>query len=354
MPTLLVLLRVETGSYHRSRGFSTLVDQLLHTMTTMKAVRFYPPGGPEKLQYENSPVPNHLGPTEMLVKVHAASVIWPELSWPIYQHQKTGEYHPHIPCHDFSGTVVRVGTDVEGQSNIGIGSEVCVFSAPVGSDGLRKFEGAAAEYAVADLDTVVLKPKTLDLAEAATVPLSALTAWQALHEQASLKKGQRLLITGAAGATGYWAVQFAKRLGAYVVGTASSEWSFKVLKELGVDEIIDYKKQDLVENVSNIDLVLDTVGGRVLDEVVKVLKPGGQILSIVTWDVHAQVPEGVKAKFFIVSMKREQLEDIIRLIDEEKLRTFIDSVYPLEKTAEAFRKGEEGHAHGKILISVGS
>lgn len=319
----------------------------------MKAVRFYPPGGPEKLQFEDAPVQEHLRPTELLIKVHAASVIWPELSWPIYQHSETGEYHPHIPCHDFSGTVVRTGSEVQAQSDISVGSEVCAFSARIGENGLRKFEGAAAEFAVADLETTVLKPKSLDLLHAATVPLSALTAWQALHEHASLQKGQRLLITGAAGATGYWAVQFAKMVGAYVIGTASSEWSFKMLKELGMNEIIDYKKQDLAESVSDIDLVLDTVGGTVGDEVVKALRPGGQILSIVTWDVHARVAEGVKATFFIVSMKRDQLEEIVRLIDEEKLKTFIDSVYPLEKAADAFRKGAEGHAHGKILLSAG-
>jgi NADPH:quinone reductase-like Zn-dependent oxidoreductase len=320
----------------------------------MNAVYFHPPGGPDKLKYEQGPIPNNLQPNEMLIKVHAASVIWPELYWPIYQDKKTGEHPPQIPCHDFSGTVVRTGSDVEKQSDIKVGSEVYAFNTAFGENGLRKYNGAAADYVVSDLDSAILKPKNMSLLEAASVPLSALTAWQALHDHAKLTKGQRLLITGAAGATGLWALQFAKLLGATVIGTASSKWSFKTLKELGIDEIIDYKKQNLAESVADIDVVLDTVGGDTLAQAVKTMKPDGKLIDIVTFDVHEKVPKGVDAKFFIVSMNKEQLSEITRMIEEGKLKTFIDSEFSLDRAREAFEYGAKGHAHGKILISVGS
>lgn len=318
---------------------------------TMNCIRFYPPGGPEKLQYERCPVPSTLKQDEVLIKVFATGVIWPELYWPIYQ-RADGTYVPHIPCHDFSGVVVKVGPGFSGSSsNIDIGSEVCAFTSGTVIDDtgstLRQFEGAAAEYALADADTVVLKPKNLSLLEAASVPLSALTAWQALHEQAQLQKGQKLLIMGAAGATGLWALQMAKMLGVYVVGTASSAWSFETLKRLGIDEVIDYKKQTLEQAVSGVDVVLDTVG--LTDRCAKVIKPEGKIVSIVDPEAHEK---SANASFFIVSMKRDQLSHIMRLIEEEQLSTFIDSTFPLEETVQAFKKGPGGHLQGKVLIQV--
>lgn len=314
----------------------------------MKVVRFYPPGGPEKLHYRTESIPQDLKEGDVLIKVRAASVIWPELYWPIYQH-KDGSYIDHIPCHDFSGVVVKLGTGCNG-SEIEVGSEVYAFTTGF-ENGLRTHEGALAGYAVADLPCVALKPKNLSLLEAASVPLSALTAWQALFDQGQLKKGQRLLITGAAGATGFFAVQMARTIGAYVIGTASSPESFEMLNELKIDEVIDYKKQILEDAVSDIDLVLDTVGGDVLHQCARVVKKDGMIVSIVTYDASEQVKD-VKAKFFIVTNKKEQLHQITKLIEEGHVKTFIDSVFPLERAVEAFKKGAEGHAHGKILVEV--
>lgn len=320
-------------------------------MTEMKVVRFYSPGGPEKLQYEVNSIPKNLEQGEVLVKVRAASVIWPELHWPIYQ-RKDGSYVNHIPCHDFSGTVVQLGPGSD-DSEIKVGSEVYVFTSSFTEEGARKYEGALAEYAVADLSSVALKPSNLSLLEAASVPLSALTAWQALHDHGQLKKGQRLLVTGAAGATGFWAVQMAHMIGAHVIGTASSPRSFEILNELKIDEIIDYKKQNLEDAVSDVDLVLDTVGGNVLQQCTKVVKKDGMILSIVDYDINEKV-KNVNAKFFIVSMEKEELQQITKLIETGTLRTFIDTVYPLERAVDAYKKGSEGHAHGKILVEVSS
>ena len=321
-------------------------------MSTMHAIRFYPPGGPQKFQQEGVPIPSDLASGEMLIKVHAASVIWTELTWPIYQTQD-GSYHPTIPCHDYAGTVERTGPGFE-DSEIKPGSEVCVFTTEFKAQGIRKYEGALAEYAVADIKDAVLKPKNMSLLEAASIPLSALTAWQAIHDQAELQKGQRFLITGAAGATGIWAVQFAKLIGAYVIGTASSQWSFRTLKTLGCDEIIDYKTQDLAERVSGIDLVLDTVGDeKTVEQISRVVKKTGRIVSICSFDIAQQLPD-LNAKFFIVSMNHDELRKITELIEREILRTFVDSVYPLEKAAEAFRKGEKGHLQGKVMVQLDS
>ena len=160
----------------------------------MRAVRFYPPHGTDSLHCEDLAVPSYVESNEILIKVHTASVIWPELTWPIYQDETTGQFQPHIVCRDFSGTVVQLGADVQNRSDLTVGSEVVAFTSSIFKpNGKKIYEGAAAEFAVADGDSVLPKPNTLSLLDAATVPLSALTAWQALHDQAHVQKGQRLL-----------------------------------------------------------------------------------------------------------------------------------------------------------------
>lgn len=207
----------------------------------------------------------------MLVQVHAVGFIWPELTWPIYQ-TPTGEDLTHIPGHGFSGVVKEVGPGFGG-SKIGPGSEVYAFTN-------RVKEGAMAEYAKVNLTEVGLKPQALSLVGAASVPLSALTAWQALFDHARLLAGQKVLITGAAGGTGIFAVQLARMVGAYVVGTASAARSFAILRDFGVDEILDYKKVKFEEAVQDVDVVLDTVGGGVLEQCMNTIKRGGVLVSI--------------------------------------------------------------------------
>jgi NADPH:quinone reductase-like Zn-dependent oxidoreductase len=168
-------------------------------MHSMKVVRFFPPGGPEKLQIQEESIPQEVKENEVLIKVYAVGIIWPELAWPIYQ-SSDGSYTSHIPGHDFSGVVTKLGTGTH-SSGLTIGSEVYAFTSR------RNHEGALAEYAKADIDQVVLKPRNLSFTEAAAVPLSALTAWQALVDHGNLEKDQRLLITGAAGGTGVFAVR---------------------------------------------------------------------------------------------------------------------------------------------------
>jgi NADPH:quinone reductase-like Zn-dependent oxidoreductase len=312
---------------------------------TMKVLRYHPPGGPDKLHYAEEPIPSDLKHGEMLIRVAAVGIIWTELYWPIYQKQD-GSYITHIPGHDFSGTVEKTGPGFEG-SEIQVGSEVIAFTSK------RQSEGALAEYAKSDLTQTVLKPKSLSLVDAASLPLSALTAWQALFDHANLKARQRLLVTGAAGGTGIWAVQMGKMVGAYIIGTASSQRSFELLKSFGIDEIVDYKTAQLDEVVKDIDVVLDTVGGTALDQSLKTLKKGGMLININDPSCADKAkPLGVSGTFFIVSMNTEQMSKINRLIDNGTLRTVVDSVFSFAEARKAYDKGASGNVHGKIVVKV--
>lgn len=313
----------------------------------MKVIRFRPPGGVDRLCFEDEDMPA-ITPSsdEVLIQVKATSIIATEIFWPIYQ-LPSGEYTTHIPGHDFAGVVTHAPAN--NTRGIKPGDEVMCFTSN------RDFEGAMAEYAKALLSEVVRKPASLNWIEAASVPLSALTAWQALFQQGNLRPGQKLLIVGAAGVTGLWAVQIAKKIigDVVVVGTASSPRSFELLKEVGIDQIVDYKNQKVEEMVSDVDLVLDTVYGGSPEASLKTLKPGGLYLSIVdpsAGDKAAALSRN--GKFFIVKNDMEQLERVGQLLDEGVLKTFIDSVFEFEDVHQAFGKGLAAVAHGKIVLRV--
>lgn len=251
----------------------------------------------------------------------------------------------HTPGHDFSGVVAALGPDCN--TDLSVGSEVYAFTSR------RNHEGALAEYALADQDQVTLKPRNLDFSQAATVPLSALTAWQALHDHGNLQKGQKLLVTGAAGGTGVFAVQLAKLVGAKVVATGSSSESREILERFGVDEFIDYKTANLESTVHEVDLVLDCVGGKVLNQCLKTMRADGRLLSIVTWDVEEQAKHAKRdAKFFIVHMDSSQLSHITKLLEDETVKPVLDRGFPLNRTREAFEYAGRGHVHGKVVVNV--
>jgi NADPH:quinone reductase-like Zn-dependent oxidoreductase len=311
----------------------------------MRVVRYYPPGGPEKLQFQDEPMPAKVKENEVLIKVHAVGFIWPEITWPIYQNAE-GEYLSHIPGHDFSGVVVEMGPETS-SSGLKPGSEVYAFTSR------RNHEGAMAEYAKADIDQVLPKPKNLSFVEAATVPLSALTAWQALFEHGKLQKGQRLLVTGAAGGTGVFAVQFALQIGAYVIGTGSSARSREILEKLGINKFVDYKTQDLKTEVGEVDLVLECVGGKSLEKAFSVVKKDGIVISINDTNCEKIAEQkGIRGKFFIVSMNVEELSTITDLIEGGKVVPFVDKTYGLEHVQQAFEEASLGHVHGKAIIKV--
>jgi NADPH:quinone reductase-like Zn-dependent oxidoreductase len=310
----------------------------------MKAVRLHARGGPEQLTYEDAPIPNPSG-GEVRVHVYAAGITPTELTWnETYQTPDGHGRLPSIPGHDVSGVVDALGQGVTGISK---GDNVY---------GLIDFprDGSAAEYVVVRAADLAPKPGTLDHVRAAAVPLSALTAWQALFVHAALAAGQRVLIHGAAGGVGVFAVQLARWRGAHVIGTASAR-DADFLRELGVETVIDRRTARFDDILRDIDVILDTVGGETLQRSWQVLRRGGTLVSIVARPSPEQAKlTGARGVFFIVEPSRSQLLELDRLIDAAQVRPVLEAVYPLAQAREAFERGLSGHHRGRIVLRVAS
>jgi NADPH:quinone reductase-like Zn-dependent oxidoreductase len=309
----------------------------------MKAIRLHGRGGPDHLVYEDAPPP-HSGPGEVLVRVYATGVIANELKWDATYQTKEGSTRVlPIPGRDLSGVVEEVGPGV---ITLAKGSEVYAMLG-YGRD------GAEAEYTIALPSELAPKPGTLDYVQAAAVPLTALTAWQALFDHASLVAGQTVLIHGAAGGVGVFAVQLARWAGAHVIGTASAR-NRDFLRELGANEIIDYTTTRFEEVVHDVDLVFDTVGGDTLERSWQVVKPGGVLASVVSPrpSFEEAKAHGVRPVWFVVEPNREQLIQIGALIDAGQVRPIIETVLPLSQARQAYEQGSRGHTRGKIVLRV--
>jgi NADPH:quinone reductase-like Zn-dependent oxidoreductase len=312
----------------------------------MKAVRIHGHGGPEQLVYEDAPKPiPQRG--EALVRVMAAGVTPTELSWSAaYSTRDNVNRLPAIPGHEFSGVVEAMGPGV---TDVNVGQEVYALA-----DFWR--DGSDAEYIVIAASDLAPKPRTLDFTQAAAVPLSALTAWQGLFDHARLASGQKVLIQGAAGGVGSFAVQLAKWRQAYVIGTASPD-NLAFLRTIGADETIDYttvRFEDVVRDVDvDVDAVLDTVGGDTLQRSWSVVRPGGVIVTTAGEISEAQAAEyRVRGVSFIVKPSRQQLTTIQELIDHGVIRPVVSAVFPLARAREAFEHGLAGHMRGKLVLSV--
>ena len=330
----------------------------------MKAIRIHGRGGPDHLVYEDAPQPSP-GPGEVLVRVYAAGVIANELKWDeTYQTKAGTPLTLPIPGRDLSGVVAEVGPgvpEVPGvtTTTLSKGSEVYALL-DYGRD------GAQADYTVALPNELVPKPSTLDHVQAAAVPLSALTAWQALFDHAHLAAGQTVLIHGGAGGVGVFAVQLAHWAGAQVITTASAR-NRDFMRELGVgaNEIIDYTTTRFEEVVHSVDVVFDTIGGDTLERSWQVIKPGGVLVSIVNPSppapatVQAAMSKAkgggagdVRFVYFIVGPNRDELIQIGALIDAGHLRPIIDTVFPLAQARQAYEQAAKGHTRGKIVLRV--
>src|SRR5207248_6219966 len=199
-------------------------------------------------------------------------------------------------------------------------------------------------YVVAKETEAALKPKSIDHVHAAAIPVVALTAWQALFDKAGLSKSQRILIHGAAGGVGSFAVQLAKWKGAHVIGTASGR-NQAFLRELGVDEPIDYERTRFEDVVHDVDVVLDTLGGDTQNRSWKVLKKGGILVSIVAPPSAEEASKhGVRSAFFSAQPSSSQLSEIAKLVDAGKLKPVVETVLPLSDAGRALKLNEEGHA----------
>ncbi|WP_326619660.1 NADP-dependent oxidoreductase [Streptomyces decoyicus] len=311
----------------------------------MRAVSQDTAGGPDvlKMIITDRPVP---GPTEILVRVHAAGVNptdWKSRSQGAFM---TGAKAPFTLGFDVSGVVEAVGLGVT------------LFAPGDKVFGMPRFPhpaGAYAEYVTAPARHFAHLPASLDHIQGAALPLASLTAWQALVDTAQVQPGARVLIHAAAGGVGHLAVQIAKSRGAYVIGTARQA-KHDFLRGLGADELIDYTQQDFAEAVRDVDIVLDTIGGDYGARSLRTLRPGGTLVSILPLDdtfPAAQAREArVRAGFLLVEPDRAGLQAVAGLVDSGKLRVTVDTVVPLEEAAKAHTLGETGRTTGKIVLTV--
>jgi NADPH:quinone reductase-like Zn-dependent oxidoreductase len=311
-------------------------------MATMKAVRIHQYGGPEVLKYEDASKPQ-AGPGEVLIRVHAASVN--PVDWKIragYLQQMLKYELPLIPGWDVSGVVDSVGA---GATRFQPGDEV--YSRP---DMMR--DGTYAEYVAVKEREVARKPKSIDHATAAAIPLAALTAWQALYDAAKISAGQKLLIHGAAGGVGTFALQLAKLKGAYVIATASKK-NHDFLRSLGADECVDYNTTKFEDVVHDVDAVLDTITGETMERSWQVLKKGGILVSI----LEPPKPEkaaahGCRCHHTFVQANADELGELAKLVDTGKLKVVIERIYPLPEARAAQESNATGHTRGKIVLRV--
>jgi NADPH:quinone reductase-like Zn-dependent oxidoreductase len=306
----------------------------------MNAIYLGKKAGPEALVSGEIPQPSPKA-DEVLVKVYATAVMPTELDWVPTFNTPSGEPRPFpiVLSHEFSGVVEAIGANVR---DFSVGEEVF---------GLNDWftNGAQAEYCVASAAMVARKPKSLDYVEAAVVPISALTAWQGLFEKTQLKRNQRVLIHGAAGGVGTFAVQMARWCGAHVTATASAA-NTEFVRALGADVVIDYRTMRFEDVICDVDVVFDGVGGETLERSWSVLKPSGTIVTIV--GAKTEPDQRTRDAFMIVRADGRQLAQIGRMIDAGELRVFVEAVYPLAEATDAYARAQEGPRHGKIALDV--
>lgn len=337
------------------------------SIKVMKAVQQYAFGGPEVLRYEEVPVPD-LQPNEVLVRVHAVGLNPPDWYLRDGYRMLPPEWQPKIAFPvilgtDISGVIVALGDNV---TSFSVGDEV--YSMVRFPDGAAGGSRAYAEYVSVAATEVARKPRHLDHIHAAATPMSLLTAWQFMIEQghdvqnplqATAHKpvplaGQTVLINGAAGGVGHFAVQLAKWQGAYVIAVASGEHEVFLLN-LGADEFIDYTKQAAEDVVRNADLVIDAVGGPSAGRFLRTLRRGGALFPI--YPLGFAGAEEAQQLGVIVSATQvrsngAQLAQLAELLDKGVIQVAVDSTFPLAHAQQAHERAARGHIQGKIVLSV--
>lgn len=342
------------------------------TSKQMKAIRQHRFGGPEVLQYENAPMPE-LQPGEVLVRVHAVGINPPD--WYLRDGYKMlpPEWQPQVAFPvilgtDVSGVVEALADDVANDINgFAVGDEV--YAMVRFPDGLAGDSRAYAQYVSVPASELARKPAGIDHVHAAGAPMSLLTAWQFLialghdapnplqpqqHVPLPLK-GKTVLVNGAAGGVGHFLVQIAKWQGARVIAVASGKHA-ALLRDLGVDQFIDYTKSSPEELVRDADLVVDAVGGPASSRFLRTLKRGGALFPVFPlgfdgFDEAAQ--RGVTVSSTQVRSSGAQLAQLARLLDDGTIRVVIDSSYPLAEARQAHERAARGNIQGKLVLTVG-
>jgi NADPH:quinone reductase-like Zn-dependent oxidoreductase len=308
---------------------------------SMHALRAHRRGGPEQLVYEQAPRPP-LGIGDVLVAVHAASFTPTELHWPSTWTDRLGrDRAPVIPGHEVSGVVAELGY---GTSGLAVGDEVYGLT-----DWYR--DGAAADYVAVEARNLAPKPTSIDHLQAAAVPLAGLTAWQALFDHGRLQSGQRVLIHGATGGVGTFAVQLAHAADADVLATGRAP-DRELLTELGAAEIVDVTQQRFENAVDGVDLVLDLVGGEVASRSWPLVKPGGALVTVVGGTAAGTPRPDARWVFFVVEADRAELAELTRRIDAGRLRPVVGRVWPLAEGRQAFEAKQRSGLPGKVTLQV--
>jgi NADPH:quinone reductase-like Zn-dependent oxidoreductase len=313
----------------------------------MKAIVLRGFGGPGNLVITNLPTPD-IANNEVLIKVKAIGIN------PIDIKTRKGkgmavalkEMQPLILGWDVSGTVVKTGSKV---TSFKTGDEVF---------GMINFPGhgkAYAEYVAAPETHLAMKPENISHEEAAAASLAAITAWQILNERIKIKKGDRVLIHSAAGGVGHYAVQMARHLGAWVAGTASHKNKDFVLS-LGTSLYIDYEKEKFENVLSNIDFVLDSMGGEYTSRSFKVLKPGGTIICLPSGQSENITEEakdlGLIGDHFRVWSDSRNINEIAQMLEKGIIKSFVSKTFTLDEIADAHLQIESGKTKGKIVIRL--
>jgi len=295
------------------------------------------------VEIQNVPMPNLL-PGTVMIEVHASSVN------PIdniliagYMKNIIPLQFPRIVGNDVSGIVTDVAPDI---TRFKKGD--AVFARPN-----SRQSGTFAEYIAVFEQDIALKPASISHAEAASIPLVGLTAWQGLIDKAHLQKGQKVLIHAGSGGVGSIAIQIAKHIGAHVATTTSTQ-NIEFVKKLGADEVVDYKAQDFSTVLKDYDVVFDMVAGAEQEKSFSILKKGGCLVSITGSPNASATAEklGVRYELFFMQPSGAQLASIAQLMTEGKIKAVIDSTYPLEKIREALTHSASGRARGKIIVAV--
>ena len=302
----------------------------------MKAVRIERYGNEEVLELADVERPRPAA-GQVLVKVKAAAVN--PVDWKIRDGlgELFGLKLPLILGCEVAGTVEETGG-----KDLARGDDVYGY--------LGAHSGGYAEYVAAPASEFVRKPKHTDFDTAASVPVAALTAWQGIFDHGELASGQRILITGASGAVGSMAVQLAKNIGAYVIGTGS-ERNEEFVRKLGADEFIDYKKAKFEEEMSALDVVFDTVGDDTQQRAFQTLKRGGVLVSTVSPPSAEDAKEfGVTVAMVVMMPNPDQLAEIDHLLEGGKLKVRVATVLPLAEVKKAHQLSASGHADGKIIL----
>jgi alcohol dehydrogenase len=310
----------------------------------MKAAQINSYGGVDALTVNNDTDKPSAGPGQVLVEVYAAGLN--PFDWKV----REGYMKDFIPLTfpatlggDVAGVVAAVGEGVDGFEP---------GQAVYGQAGAASGQGSYAEFTPVKAEQLANKPESINFVEAAALPLAGTSAYQALVDHMNLQAGQKVLIHGAAGGIGSYAVQIAKHIGANVVATASAEEA-DFVKSLGASEVIDYKNQDFSELVRDADAVFDTVGGETNSKSYQALKPGGVLVSMVE-EANQELTQKYNLRAIHQSSKTtpERLAKVAELVDQGAIKIQVDKVFPLDQAAEALEYLKTGHPKGKVVLQV--